>query len=204
MLTSAGLSAGIDLSLHVIRADHGITCADHVARHLVAPPHREGGQAQYFGALQPTADPGAAPGSLEATRDWAREQNRRAAHRRGAGPPRQRQPAHLRPPLPRRDRHDAAAVAALPPRDRGASPPRGVRSAGRDHPRPARRLRQRRLAARPLSPRHGDHPDRLPAHFPVSPRPIRITTPLTSSAKSCRRLLGPMMNDRSRYPSQLL
>jgi transcriptional regulator GlxA family with amidase domain len=68
VLTSAGLSAGIDLSLHVIRADQGAACADRVARHLVAPPHRVGGQAQFFHAAEPSAD-----GSFEATRAWARE-----------------------------------------------------------------------------------------------------------------------------------
>jgi transcriptional regulator GlxA family with amidase domain len=73
VLTSAGLSAGIDLSLHVIRADQGAACADRVARHLVAPPHRDGGQAQYFPAVEPEAAAEAIPGgSLEATREWAR------------------------------------------------------------------------------------------------------------------------------------
>ncbi|HXF31232.1 MAG TPA: helix-turn-helix domain-containing protein [Solirubrobacterales bacterium] len=72
VLTSAGLSAGIDLSLHVIRADHGVACADRVARHLVAPPHRDGGQAQFFHAEQTPAEP-SADGSFEATRAWARE-----------------------------------------------------------------------------------------------------------------------------------
>jgi transcriptional regulator GlxA family with amidase domain len=74
VLTSAGLSAGIDLSLHVIRADQGAACADRVARHLVAPPHRDGGQAQFFRAAEPEA--AAEPSgevSLEATRAWARE-----------------------------------------------------------------------------------------------------------------------------------
>jgi transcriptional regulator GlxA family with amidase domain len=74
VLTSAGLSAGIDLSLHVIRLDHGAACADRVARHLVAPPHRDGGQAQFFRAAEPSAAVEAgADGSLEATREWARE-----------------------------------------------------------------------------------------------------------------------------------
>ena len=36
VLTSAGLSAGIDLSLHVVRRDHGAACADRVARQMVA------------------------------------------------------------------------------------------------------------------------------------------------------------------------
>jgi AraC family transcriptional activator FtrA len=72
VLTSAGLSAGLDLSLHVIRTDQGAACADRVARYLVAAPHRDGGQAQFFRA-PPTPEP-AAPGtgsSLEGTREWA-------------------------------------------------------------------------------------------------------------------------------------
>ncbi len=67
-LTSAGLSAGIDLSLHVIRKDFGAAVGERVARHMVAPPHREGGQAQFVKA--PPADGG---GSLESTRHWAAE-----------------------------------------------------------------------------------------------------------------------------------
>jgi transcriptional regulator GlxA family with amidase domain len=73
VLTSAGMSAGIDLSLHLIRRDHGAACADLVARHMVAPPHRDGGQAQFFSTPEPTAGEAAATGSLEATRAWARE-----------------------------------------------------------------------------------------------------------------------------------
>jgi transcriptional regulator GlxA family with amidase domain len=72
VLTSAGLSAGIDLSLHVIRSDHGAACADRVARHMVAAPHREGGQAQFIRTPElPAAAP--APDSLEPTRGWALE-----------------------------------------------------------------------------------------------------------------------------------
>ena len=47
VLTSAGSAAGIDLCLHIIRRDHGARVANQVARRLVMPPHREGGQAQY-------------------------------------------------------------------------------------------------------------------------------------------------------------
>jgi transcriptional regulator GlxA family with amidase domain len=68
VMTSAGLSAGIDLSLHVIRKDFGAATGEQVARHMVAAPHREGGQAQ-FAKRSPT-DSG---GSLEATRHWATE-----------------------------------------------------------------------------------------------------------------------------------
>jgi AraC family transcriptional regulator, transcriptional activator FtrA len=74
VLTSAGMSAAIDLSLHVIRRDHGVACADRVARHMVAPPHRDGGQAQFFSPPEPVGGTGeAAGGSLEPTRAWARE-----------------------------------------------------------------------------------------------------------------------------------
>jgi AraC family transcriptional regulator, transcriptional activator FtrA len=47
ILTSAGSAAGIDLCLHVVRRDYGAHVANLVARRLVVPPHREGGQAQY-------------------------------------------------------------------------------------------------------------------------------------------------------------
>lgn len=71
VLTSAGLSAGIDLSLHVIRSDHGVAVGERVARHMVAPPHRDGGQAQFF--APPEAPLPAGDRSLEPTRRWAAE-----------------------------------------------------------------------------------------------------------------------------------
>jgi AraC family transcriptional activator FtrA len=46
VLTSAGSAAGIDLCLHIVRTDHGSAVANSVARRLVIPPHRDGGQAQ--------------------------------------------------------------------------------------------------------------------------------------------------------------
>jgi transcriptional regulator GlxA family with amidase domain len=45
--TSAGTAAGIDLCLHLLRLDHGADVANAVARRMVVPPHRDGGQAQY-------------------------------------------------------------------------------------------------------------------------------------------------------------
>jgi AraC family transcriptional regulator, transcriptional activator FtrA len=48
ILTSAGSAAGIDLCLHLVRRDFGPTVANQVARRLVIPPHREGGQAQFL------------------------------------------------------------------------------------------------------------------------------------------------------------
>ncbi|MFD9305098.1 GlxA family transcriptional regulator [Streptomyces sp. NPDC060048] len=48
VLTSAGVAAGIDLCLHIVRRDHGVAVANDVARRTVVPPHREGGQAQFI------------------------------------------------------------------------------------------------------------------------------------------------------------
>jgi transcriptional regulator GlxA family with amidase domain len=48
VLTSAGVAAGLDLCLHVIRCDHGADVAAHVARHTVIAPHRDGSQAQFI------------------------------------------------------------------------------------------------------------------------------------------------------------
>jgi transcriptional regulator GlxA family with amidase domain len=47
ILTSAGTAAGIDLCLHIVRQDHGAEIANGVARRMVVPPHRDGGQAQF-------------------------------------------------------------------------------------------------------------------------------------------------------------
>lgn len=47
MLTSAGSAAGLDLCLHLVRRDFGAAMANQVARRLVIPPHRDGGQAQF-------------------------------------------------------------------------------------------------------------------------------------------------------------
>lgn len=66
VLTSAGLSAGIDLCLHLVRRDHGEAMGARVAKGMVAAPHREGGQAQFIDSPMPTAD-----GSLRETREWA-------------------------------------------------------------------------------------------------------------------------------------
>jgi transcriptional regulator GlxA family with amidase domain len=67
VLTSAGLAAGIDLCLHIIRSDHGARVANAVARYCVVPPWREGGQAQFIDRQVPAPD----QFSTAATREWA-------------------------------------------------------------------------------------------------------------------------------------
>jgi AraC family transcriptional activator FtrA len=56
VLTSAGKAAAMDLSLHMVRRDHGSAIANVVARRLVVPPHRPGGQAQYVATPVPARD----------------------------------------------------------------------------------------------------------------------------------------------------
>ena len=48
IFTSAGSAAGLDLCMHIIRKDYGVHIANAVARRLVIPPHREGGQVQFI------------------------------------------------------------------------------------------------------------------------------------------------------------
>lgn len=67
ILTSAGVTAGIDLCMHIVRRDVGAHVANEIARELVAPPHREGGQSQYIATSLP--DP--VTTTLAATRAWA-------------------------------------------------------------------------------------------------------------------------------------
>jgi AraC family transcriptional activator FtrA len=69
VLTSAGVAAGLDLCLHVVRRDHGATLAAHIARRTVVAPHRDGGQAQFV--TRPIADATENGDSLEPTRAWA-------------------------------------------------------------------------------------------------------------------------------------
>jgi transcriptional regulator GlxA family with amidase domain len=47
VLTSAGTAAGIDLCLHIVRQEQGAVVANAIARRMVVPPHRDGGQAQF-------------------------------------------------------------------------------------------------------------------------------------------------------------
>ncbi|WP_086666936.1 GlxA family transcriptional regulator [Lentzea kentuckyensis] len=56
VMTSAGKAAAIDLSLHLIRSDHGSGTANTAARRLVVPPHRDGGQAQFVLAPVPSGE----------------------------------------------------------------------------------------------------------------------------------------------------
>ncbi|GLY00017.1 helix-turn-helix domain-containing protein [Actinoplanes sp. NBRC 101535] len=67
VLTSAGMAAGIDLCLHLIRRDHGVQVSNAIARILVAAPYRSGGQSQFV----PRTLPEPLGEVFAATREWA-------------------------------------------------------------------------------------------------------------------------------------
>ncbi|MHC0433654.1 GlxA family transcriptional regulator [Streptomyces sp. O3] len=67
ILTSAGVAAGVDLCLHIVRRDHGAAVANDVARRTVVPPHRDGGQAQFIERPVPEAQSAA----TTTARAWA-------------------------------------------------------------------------------------------------------------------------------------
>ncbi len=66
VITSAGTGAGIDACLHLVRKVQGSRVANILARRMVVPPHRDGGQAQYIN--RPLGEP--ARGSLAPVLDW--------------------------------------------------------------------------------------------------------------------------------------
>ena len=66
VLTSAGIAAGIDLCLHLVRVDHGAAAAAEVSRRMVAALHRPGGQAQFMQRPIPATAAG-----LAATCAWS-------------------------------------------------------------------------------------------------------------------------------------
>lgn len=68
VLTSAGTAAGIDLCLHIVRSEHGAGVANALARRMVVPPHRDGGQAQY---VETPVLPHRRGDELSVVLDWA-------------------------------------------------------------------------------------------------------------------------------------
>jgi transcriptional regulator GlxA family with amidase domain len=69
VITSAGSAAGLDACLHLMRKEYGARIANSVARRMVVPPQREGGQAQYVET--PVSAPSA--GTLKPVLTWLQE-----------------------------------------------------------------------------------------------------------------------------------
>ncbi len=69
VFTSAGTAAGIDLCLELVRRDHGAAVTNMLARYMVTPPHRLGGQAQYSWFPERSTE----DALLGTLLDWARD-----------------------------------------------------------------------------------------------------------------------------------
>ena len=140
VLTSAGLTAGLDLCLHLVRRDLGAHVANQLARRMVVPAHRPGGQAQFIDLSVPATDDDA----LAPVLDWAR--------------------SHLDRPLTVRDlaRRDALAVAAHPA-PRAGPGPAGVDRPPRREDRRTQRPGHGQQPPPPLPPAHRGVAERVPA-----------------------------------------
>jgi transcriptional regulator GlxA family with amidase domain len=69
VLTSAGVAAGVDLCLHLVRRDHGAAVANRAARRCVVPPWSSGGQSQFIERQVPAVTETSTAGA----RAWALE-----------------------------------------------------------------------------------------------------------------------------------
>jgi transcriptional regulator GlxA family with amidase domain len=67
IITGAGTAAGVDAMLHLVRREWGAAAANALAREMVVPPHRDGGQAQFIDAPVPTCE----DDLLGAVLEWA-------------------------------------------------------------------------------------------------------------------------------------
>lgn len=174
VLTSAGKAAAMDLCLHLVRLDHGAANANKIARRLVIPPHRDGGQAQFIATPARARQP--PPGR---TLPLGAGATGPTAHRGGPGPPGPHELTPPRPPLQTPHRHHTTAVAPHP-----AHPPRpgtsGNHQRHRRHHRRGYRHGHRYHAAPPLPPQRGRPTRHLSPHLPP-PRasPKRTSRKLT-------------------------
>jgi len=109
VLTSAGIAAGIDLCLHLVRKDFGSVIANAVARRLVVAPHRSGGQAQFV--VQPVAAPRGQ--RLEVTRSWVLGRLAEPLTRRADGKVFREESPNLRAPFLRGDGDNSDDSPAL-------------------------------------------------------------------------------------------
>ena len=105
IVTSAGTASAIDASLHIVRRELGAAAANTIARRMVVPPQRDGGQAQYIALPRPGAR-GRLAGRAARLGAGA---PRRGPLRRRARTPGAHVAAHVRPPLPGGDRHHPCA-----------------------------------------------------------------------------------------------
>ena len=165
VITSAGTAAGIDACLHLVRKEQGSRVANGIARRMVVPPHRDGGQAQYID--RPLAE--TSGGSLGEVLDWMALNLGRPLTVGDLAGPRAHVAPHVRAALRAGDRHHAAALAHLPAHPAGPADAGGHRR-DRGRHRRAGRLRQRGYAAAPLPGLARHHARLLPPPVPRAGR----------------------------------
>ena len=97
VFTSAGTAAAIDLSLHLVRLDYGAEVANVIARRMVVPAHRDGGQAQFVESPLPEVDVQRRP---RRRARLGRRPSRPAPHRQRPRRAGQAVAPHVRPAFP--------------------------------------------------------------------------------------------------------
>ena len=158
LITSAGTAAGIDACLHLVRRELGSEVTNKIARRMVVPPQRDGGQRQYIDQPIPVRCSERFAPHL----DWILVEPRSDTHRRHSGRTRAHVGAHVRAPVRRGDRPHTHAVGDRPAGALRAQAVGGNRPRRRPDRR-AFRLRHGDTAAPPFPPDHRRDAVGLPA-----------------------------------------
>ena len=187
VMTSAGTAAGIDLCLHVVALDHGIDVAATVARRLVMPLFREGGQAQYVD----TPIVSAVGNGLGTLLDWARARPRRGPLGRRPRAARRDEPADAHAQVQGFGRYASRRMASARASPARAAHARSDRRSDRAR-RAARGLRLGRDDARAVRDAAADIAPRVPPRLPrgltqelISSDGSIATSPRRSSKWTC-------------------
>ncbi len=177
VMTSAGTAAGIDACLYLVRKEQGSRVANGIARRMVVPPHRDGGQAQYV--VQPVAP--SCDGSLRDLLKWLSSHLDQALTVRQLAA-RASMSERTCPAFRTGHRDHPAALADRPAHPARPAAPRGDRRDRRCHCGTGR-LRQRDRPAAPFPRLAWHHPERLPS--PVPRRPPQLAQLDPAVRRSC-------------------
>ena len=181
VLTSAGKTAALDLCIHLVRRDLGAAAANGIARRLVVPAHRSGGQAQF---ITPPAEPRSPDGLAPTLRVGAGPPRPAADRARPRAACRPQHPA-ARPPDARRARRPVRSTGCTSSASPGPGAPRAhrrlrradrrqLRHGHRGHPAPALPPRRRRV------------PDGVPGDVPPRlSRPAERVRELRAARPEC-------------------
>ena len=160
VVTSAGTAAGIDACLHLVRRELGTAVANKIARRMVVPPQRDGGQQQFVEMPIPecTAD------SLAPVLNWVLSNLAEPHSASSLAKHADDERPHVRPAIRRGNGHHPAQVVDPAAHPRGPRPAGGVRPWGRADRDPGR-LQLGRGDAGALPPGDRPRPGRLSPSF---------------------------------------